>query len=67
MNIVGLQSIIYGVEDVELATRFQEDWGLELVEKGKTGSAFRLPDDTSVHIRSVDDDNLPPVPGPPPQ
>jgi len=60
MNIVGLQSIIYGVEDVDLATRFQEDWGLELVEKGKTGSSFRLPDNTSVDIRSVGDENLPP-------
>ena len=65
MNIVGLQSVIYGAEDVDAATRFQEDWGLELVDKGAKGSDFKLPDDTSVHIRQIDDDSLPPasVPG----
>lgn len=60
MNIVGLQSVIYGAEDVDAATRFQEDWGLELVEKSTTGSNFKLPDDTSIHIRQIDDDSLPP-------
>jgi hypothetical protein len=40
MNIVGLQSVTYGAEDVDAATRFQEDWGLELVENGTTGSDF---------------------------
>jgi hypothetical protein len=65
MNIVGLQSVIYGAEDVEAATRFHEDWGLELVDKSSTGSDFKLPDDTTVHIRQIDDDSLPPpsVPG----
>lgn len=65
MKIIGVESVIYGAEDVDAATRFHEDWGLELAEKGSAGADFKLPDDTTVHVRHMDDPSLPPasVPG----
>ncbi|MDA1324335.1 MAG: VOC family protein [Proteobacteria bacterium] len=65
MKIIGVESVVYGAEDVEQATRFHVDWGLELTDKGVAGSDFKLPDDTTVHIRAIDDSSLPPasVPG----
>jgi len=65
MKIVGVEALIYGSEDVAAATRFHEDWGLELVEKGAAGADFTLPDRTTVHVRAIDDAALPPasVPG----
>jgi hypothetical protein len=65
MKIMGVESVFYGAEDVDAATRFHEDWGLEVTDKGAAGSDFKLPDDTTVHIRSIDDTSLPPasVPG----
>jgi len=65
MKIIGVESVIYGAEDVDAATRFHVDWGLELTHKGPAGSDFKLPDDTTVHVRRSDDACLPPasVPG----
>ena len=65
MNIIGVEAVIYGVEDIDAATRFHVDWGLELTDKSATGSDFKLPDDTTVHVRGIDDASLPPasVPG----
>lgn len=65
MNIIGVESVIYGAEDIDAATRFHEDWGLELTDRGTNGADFRLPDDTTVHVRGIDDAGLPPasVPG----
>jgi hypothetical protein len=65
MNINGVESVIYGVEDIDASTRFHVDWGLELTQSGASGADFKLPDDTTVQIRSIDDASLPPasVPG----
>lgn len=65
MTIIGIESVIYGAEDVAAATRFHVDWGLELADSGETGADFTLPDDTTVHVRSSHDAALPPasVPG----
>ncbi|MEE9290984.1 MAG: VOC family protein [Alphaproteobacteria bacterium] len=65
MNIIGVESLVYGSEDVAAAIKFHEDWGLEPTEKGESGADFKLPDDTTVHVRAIDDPALPPpsVPG----
>ncbi len=55
MNIVGLDSLIYGVDDIDAAIRFHEDWGLELLERGVSGADFALADGTTVHVRRADD------------
>lgn len=65
MTIIGIDSIVYGAEDVAAAVRFHIDWGLEPVESGAKGADFRLPDETTVHVRAAGDAALPPasVPG----
>lgn len=66
MNILGIESIIYGADDVAAATRFYDDWGLAPMETGAAGAVFALPDKTTIVIRPIDDPALPPppVPGP---
>lgn len=65
MNVTGVEALIYGSENVAAATRFYQDWGLELTRSDTDGSDFVLPDRTSIHIRRIDDPALPPpaVPG----
>ena len=61
MNIIGLESVIYGADDIKKAIRFQEDWDLELIEKGNSGAKFKLPDNTTVQIFGSSDTTLPPA------
>jgi catechol 2,3-dioxygenase-like lactoylglutathione lyase family enzyme len=59
MTICGIEALTYGVEDVDTALRFFEDWGLEPVERGQRGGTLRLLDETRVDIRRRDDPSLP--------
>ena len=61
MNIVGLDSLVYGVDDLDAAIRFHRDWGLEMLESGTSGADFALADGTMIHIRRADDGTLPPA------
>jgi len=55
MNIVGPDSLIFGVEDVEGCTEYFADYGLTPVGDGR----FEALDGTSVVIRHRDDKSLP--------
>lgn len=59
MAITGIESLVYGVDDVALATRFFEDFGLPLVERSETLGRFQLNEGSSVIIRHRDDPTLP--------
>src|ERR1700722_12263638 len=59
MAILGIETLIYGVEDVKTSTRFFEDFGLPLVTTNATESRFQLPEGSSVVIRSLEDPTLP--------
>jgi catechol 2,3-dioxygenase-like lactoylglutathione lyase family enzyme len=61
MAIYGVEQLIYGVEDLEKASRFQDDWGMQRVASGVHGTDFRLLNDTTVHLREAADDSLPPA------
>ena len=61
MNIVGLDALVYGVDDVDAAIRYHEDWGLERLESASAGADFALADGTTVHVRRADEDALPPA------
>jgi naringenin degradation protein FdeC len=61
MNILGIERIVYGVADMALATQFHDDWGLDRAERGTSGAEYRLPDNTSIHLRKADDGALPPA------
>ncbi|WP_111642495.1 VOC family protein [Marinimicrobium alkaliphilum] len=56
MNIIGPDSLVFGVDDIEACTQYLTDYGLESVGEGR----FEALDGTSVVIRSKDDASLPP-------
>lgn len=62
MAIVGIESLIYGVDDVATSQRFFEDFGLVLEGASAGCARFRLPEGSSVVIRALDDPDLPPSP-----
>lgn len=56
MSITGIDSITYGVEDLELCRRFFADWGLRA-----RGSDFETLNGCEVKLRHKDDPSLPPA------
>ena len=61
MSIIGIESLVYGVDDVAESVRFFEDFGLRLVEQDDAVATFRLPEGSRVVIRHKDDPALPPT------
>ena len=59
MAIVGIESLIYGVDDLAACTRFFEDFGLPLAHRSESESAFRLEEGSSVVLRRIADPHLP--------
>ena len=53
MAINGIETVIYGVEDVALCTRFFVDFGLPLVSASADEAHFQLVEGSSVLIRSL--------------
>lgn len=53
MAIIGIESLIYGVEDVALSTRFFDDFGLPAVHAPEGEGAFRLAEGSSVLIKPL--------------
>ena len=60
MALLGVQSLIYGVDDLDAATRFYDDFGLKAVRQDAAGVDFALEDGGTVLIRRNDDPALPP-------
>ena len=60
MTIIGIESLVYGVDDLALSSRFFQDFGLVLGDS-PAGEAvrFRLPEGSSVVLRRHDDPDLP--------
>ena len=59
MSIVRIESLTYGVADLDASKRFYADWGLALAENGSHGADYRLPSGQLLHVRSCDDPSLP--------
>ena len=59
MAINGVASLIYGVPDLDAATRFYQDFGLELDRRDDAGSDFSTPDGSTVLLRHIADPSLP--------
>jgi hypothetical protein len=62
MKIARVESLVYGVEDVDAGIRYYEDWGLDCVERGARGAEFRMPSGQSIHVRLATDAALPAAP-----
>ncbi len=59
MNIVGLDSLVFGVEDVRGCSQYFRDYGLEAVDVSDAGGRFQALDASSVVLRRADDPLLP--------
>jgi|SRR5882757_3458696 len=59
MAILGIDTLVYGVDDVKTSTRFFEDFGLRLVESSSEESRFELPEGSYVVLRPLGHPSLP--------
>lgn len=64
MNIIGLDSLVFGVTDVAACSKYLTDYGLTPCGVTAAGGSFAALDATSVVIRDKDDASLPPSLGP---
>jgi catechol 2,3-dioxygenase-like lactoylglutathione lyase family enzyme len=59
MAILGIDTLVYGVEDIKTSTRFFEDFGLRLVESSAEESRFELPEGSMLVLRPLGHPSLP--------
>src|SRR6185312_12535315 len=59
MAINGVQTAIFGVDDLDVCTRFFTDFGLDAVANTAELTDFRLPEGSHVILRRSDDPTLP--------
>ena len=59
MALLGIESVVYGVDDIDLCTRFFEDFGLTAGRRDATGADFALQEGSRVLLRRQDDPALP--------
>jgi catechol 2,3-dioxygenase-like lactoylglutathione lyase family enzyme len=59
MAILGVESAIYGVDDLDLCTRFWEDFGLALVSRSAGESVLEVASGSKVVLRLRGDPQLP--------
>jgi catechol 2,3-dioxygenase-like lactoylglutathione lyase family enzyme len=55
MPIIGINTLVYGVEDVVESARFFDDFGLPPHSRSKNFAHFRLAEGSNVHIRPLND------------
>ena len=68
MNILGLETLVFGVGDIPAARRYLIDYGLDEVEYDPVrGGQWVALDGTGIRVRAPDDPELPPNPLPAPQ
>ncbi|HSV52359.1 MAG TPA: VOC family protein [Burkholderiaceae bacterium] len=66
MNIVGLDALVFGVEDMPAARQYLLDYGLKETGTGAAGGTYEALDGTAVVLRRAGDDSLPPANAPSP-
>jgi len=59
LSITGISALVYGVDDIGICTRFFEDFGLTIERRDDEHASFRLPEGSTIQIRSQDDPALP--------
>lgn len=58
-GINGIETVVYGVDDVAVCTRYFVDFGLPLIEQSDGFAHFRLDEGSNVVIRHVNDPAIP--------
>ena len=66
MNIIGLDSLVFGVLDLEACHQYLSDYGLKAVEKTATGGRYEALDGGSIVFKLASDPTLPPANAPAP-
>jgi catechol 2,3-dioxygenase-like lactoylglutathione lyase family enzyme len=66
MNILGLESLVFGVEDMPAGRQYLLDYGLAERDVCAAGAAFEAADGTSVVLRHASDPSLPAANAPAP-
>lgn len=61
MDVLGIDEITYGADDLPLCKRFFADWGMELLEEGDGLLVFQTMNGCRVIVRRSDDPALPPA------
>jgi catechol 2,3-dioxygenase-like lactoylglutathione lyase family enzyme len=64
MAILGVQSLVYGVDDMELCRRFWQDFGLTETTSESDHCVFETMEGSTVELRPIDSAVLPPAPEP---
>lgn len=59
MKITRIESLLYGIGEVEAGIRYYDDWGLKPLERGRNGADFALPSGQVIRLRSAGDATLP--------
>jgi catechol 2,3-dioxygenase-like lactoylglutathione lyase family enzyme len=59
MAILGIESLIYGVNDIAKSIRFFDDFGLRKIDENDTSATYTLPEGSRVVLRSAADPALP--------
>ena len=59
MNIIGLDSLVFGVDDFDASLHCLRDYGLNKAEKHASGALYEALDGTSVEVRRAGDAGLP--------
>ncbi|HBF31616.1 VOC family protein [Rhizobium sp.] len=59
MAIVGIESLIFGVDDLALSSKFFDDFGLVRKSSSETYTHYRLDEGSSVILHHIDDPVLP--------
>jgi catechol 2,3-dioxygenase-like lactoylglutathione lyase family enzyme len=59
MALLGIETLVYGVDDLDSCTRFYEDFGLTLTERDANASRFLLPEGSALILRHAGDPALP--------
>ncbi len=55
MSILGIESLVYGVEDLPKCCRFWEDFGLSKIEQSADGSVFETQTGSRIYVRRRND------------
>lgn len=66
MQIVGLDSLVFGVEDLDASVKTLSDYGLIKADSAPSGGVFEALDGTSAVVRRASDPGLPPAFAPSP-
>jgi catechol 2,3-dioxygenase-like lactoylglutathione lyase family enzyme len=57
---IGIESVTYGVEDLDAGARFFQEFGLAEAERGQNGATCLTKEGTAIHLRLAQDRSLAP-------